>query len=265
MATANQKQESAKLSPQERTQRMQALSQARHALFVAEKLTRASAKARKATAQAFLDAHSALPGAPVMSEAEGVAIRACLGLGPKASTEQVLSALHPGLVRLNSRVTTAKRISARASARHASLSAAEKPKPGQVQWWRCADCGQEYRLETFEEVCPFCGGAAGEGFYAPPSHKPAKGRKPGEKAASSRKASAIDRQVSEKLRASAERNRFLTEFCARPENRKLDLVSLAINARKAAGPKWLTRNHAGIEWPANDISRYAQKSRKQSR
>jgi len=184
MATANQKQESAKLSPQERTQRMQALSQARHALFVAEKLTRASAKARKATAQAFLDAHNALPGAPVMSEAEGVAIRACLGLGPKASTEQVLSALHPGLVRLNSRVTTAKRISARASARHASLSAAERPKKGDVSWFRCIDCGQEYRLETFEEVCPFCGSAAGEGFYAPPSHKPAKGKKPGEKAAS---------------------------------------------------------------------------------
>ncbi|HQP39256.1 MAG TPA: hypothetical protein PLI95_28930 [Polyangiaceae bacterium] len=184
------------LTPEQRTERMQALSQARHALFVAEKLTRASAKTRKATAQAFLDAHNALPGAPMMSEAEGVAIRACLGLGPKASTEQVLSALHPGLVRLNSRVTTAKRISARASARHASLSAAERPKKGDVSWFRCIDCGEEYRLVTFEEVCPNCGSPAGEAFYAPPSHKPAKGKKPGEKSASSRKASAIDRQVS---------------------------------------------------------------------
>ena len=83
------------LTPEQRTERMQALSQARHALFVAEKLTRASAKTRKATAQAFLDAHNALPGAPAMSEAEGVAIRACLGLGPKASTESVLRVLHP--------------------------------------------------------------------------------------------------------------------------------------------------------------------------
>lgn len=200
MATANQKQESAKLSPQERTQRMQALSQARHALFVAEKLKTASHKARKATAQAFLDAHNALPGAPAISKTEGVAIRACLGLGPNASTDQVLSALHPEMAReIRKASRPVKAMSARARSRRNSFTAAERPKPGQVQWWRCADCGEEYRLVTFEEVCPNCGSPAGEAFYAPPSHKPAKGRKPGEKAASSRKASAIDRQVSEKL------------------------------------------------------------------